>query len=200
MKTYRLTSAQDHVVGNFRQVGYISVEGIASRIAHISMLAAITGGMAYLFIYLARNFGRLPADFKIGPLEIVVGIVAFALTAIAQEWMHVLILRAYGAKPKFGIFRNNGLVYISVPDYGFRRNSLIVTALIPLVVLTALSLVGIWLFQGTPWVALFALIAVVNAAASSADLWVVAMLLRYPSRAWAVDDERGGMCILLPME
>ncbi len=199
MKTYRLTSAQDHVTGNFRQVGYISVEGIASQIAHISMLALITGGMAYLFVYLARNFGRLPTTFRVGPLEIVVGIVVFALTAIAQEWMHVLILRGYGAKPRFGIFRSNGLVYITMPEYGLRRDSLIVTALTPLVLLTALALAGIWLFQGTPWVALFALIAVVNAAASSADLWVVAMLLRYPRRAWTVDDGHG-MCILMPME
>ncbi len=93
----------------------------------------------------------------------------------------------------------NGLPYLSVKGYGLRRNSLIVAALTPLVVLTALALLGIWLLQGTGWVALFALVAVVNAAASASDLWVVALLLRYPSRALTLDDGRG-MRVLVRME
>ncbi len=76
---------------------------------------------------------------------------------------------------------------------------MIMTALAPLILLTGLSLLGIGLFQGTVWVALFALIAVTSAGASTSHLWVIAHLLRYPSSAWIVDDEHG-MRILLPME
>ncbi len=199
MQTYRLSSAQDHVIGNYRQVGYISVEDVAARITQIAMLVLITAAMAYAFSWLARNFGQLPADFKIGPLQVLIGLIVFVGTVVTQEWMHVLILRRYGAKPKWAIFGPNGIAYISVPDYGLRRNALIVTALTPLVVVTGLALLGIWVFQGTPWVALFALIAVVNAGASTSDLWVVALLLRYPSSAWTVDDGHG-MRVLLPME
>ncbi len=198
MKTYRLTSAQDHGMGNYWQVGYIGVEGVASQITHISLLALITGGAALAFISLARNFGQLPASFRIGPVETIIGVIVFLGTAIAQEWMHVLVLRHYGGRPRFGIFRN-GLTYIAMPEYGLRRNSLIMTALTPLIVLTCLALLGMWLSRGTPWTALVALMAVVNAAASSADLWVVALLLRYPSRAWTVDDGHG-MRVLMPME
>ena len=198
MQTYRLTSAQDNITGNYRQVGYISVEDVASRITQLGLLALITVGMGFAFLSLARNFGQLPANFKIGPVEIVVGLIVFVTTSVGQEWMHVLILRHYGAKAKFEI-GNNGIIYISVPEFGLRRNSLIVTGLTPLIALTALSLLGIWLFQGTPWVALFALMAVVNAGVSTADLWVVALLLRYPSRAWTVDDGHG-MRVLMPME
>ncbi len=199
MDTYRLTSAQDNVTGEYRQVGYIGVEGIASQFTQIGILAGVTGLMGIAFFFLARGMGKLPADFSVGTSEIVIGLLAFMLTAIAQEGMHVLILRRYGARPRFGIMRNSGLPYLSIPDYGLRRNALIVTALTPLVVLTALSLLGIWLFQGTPWVALFALIAVVNAAASSSDLLFTALLLRYPSTAWIADDGHG-MRVLMPME
>jgi hypothetical protein len=74
-----------------------------------------------------------------------------------------------------------------------------VTALLPLAVLIGLALLGIWLTKGTAWVALFALIAVVSAGASTSHLWEIAQLLHYPSSAWTVDDEHG-MRILLPME
>ncbi len=199
METYRLTSAQDNLTGEYCQVGYIGVEGIASQFTQIGILAGVTGVMGFAFFFLARDIGKLPADFHVGIGEIIIGLLAFVLTAITQEGMHVLILRRYGARPRLGILRNNGIPYISIPDYGLRRNALIVTALTPLVVVTALSLLGIWLFQGTAWVALFALIAVVNAAASSSDLLFMALLLRYPSNALAVDDGHG-MRILMPME
>jgi hypothetical protein len=198
MDTYRLTAAQDNLTGDYRQVGYISVEGLATNITQIGVLAIITTAAAFAFVALARNLGRLPASFQIGPLEIGIGLVIFVATLVTQEWMHVLVLRHYGARPKLGFFRNNGIFYISIPEYGLRRNSLIVAALAPLVLLTGLPLLAIWLFQGTAWVALFALIAAVNAAASSSDLLMVALLLRYPSTAWIVDDEHG-MRVLLPL-
>ena len=87
----------------------------------------------------------------------------------------------------------------SALGYGLRRNTVILVALTPLVVLTCLALLGIWLVQGTNWVVLFALIAVVNAGAAISDLWVIAILLRYPSSAWTVDD-KDGMRILMPMD
>ncbi len=199
METYRLTAAQDNRTGEYRQVGYISVEGVATEITQIGLLALITGGMAYVFFALARHLGRLPAGFRVGPVEIVVGVIAFVATFVTQEWMHILVLRQYGAQPRVGILRSNGLFYISVPDYALRRNSLIVAALAPLILLTALGLLGIWLFQGTAWVALFALMAVLNAGASTGDLWVVALLLRYPRTAWMLDDGHG-MRVLLPVD
>lgn len=199
METYSLTSAQDNVRGQYRQVNYVKVEDEAARMNQIWLLAFVVSVAGIGFVYLARNLGNLPASFKLGILEVSIGIIVIFATLIAQTWMYGLMLRHYGAKPKFGIFRNNVIAYISAPGYGLRRNSLIVTALIPLIALIALALLGIWLLQGTAWVALFALIAVTSAAASTSHLWVIAILLRYPSTAWTVDDEHG-MRILLPME
>lgn len=199
METYYLTSAQDNVTGEYRQVNYVKVEDEASRMNQIWLLGFIVSMAGIAFIYLARNFGKLPVSFKIGILEIIIGIFVIFATLVMQTWMYSLFLQHYGAKPEFGIFRNNVIAYISAPGYGLRRNSIIVTALAPLFALIGLALLGIWLFQGTAWVALFALIAVTSAGASTSHLWMIAILLRYPSSAWTVDDEHG-MRILLPME
>ena len=198
METYHLTSAQDNVTGEYQQVDYIKVQDEASRMMQFWFLAFITCAAAFAFFLLAWNFGRFPASFQFGIQEIVIGTIVFVATFVTQLGMHVLILRFYGAKPQFGVFRN-GIAYISIPGYGLRRNSVIAAALIPFVVLIGLSLIGIWLVQGTPWVALFALIGVVVAAASTSHLWMIATLLRYPNSAWTVDDGQG-MRILLPIE
>lgn len=198
METYRLTAAQDNRTGNYSQVGYIRVQDVATWIMQLPFLALITGVMGYGFMALARGFGRLPASFHVGPGEAAIGVVVFVVTIVAQESMHLLILRSYGARPRLGILGGNGAIFITIPEYGLRRNSLILTALAPLVLITCLALVGIWLLQGTAWVALLALMAVVNAGASTSDLWVVALLLRYPSSAWAVD-AGFGMRVLMPM-
>ncbi len=196
METYRLTSAQDNGTGDYRQVGYVRTEDQASRMAQIWFLVFITVVVAIAFFSLALNFGKLPAGFQIGIQEVVVGVIVAVATLAVQLGMHVLVLRSYGAKPEFGVFRN-GILYITVPGYGLRRNSLIVAALAPLIVLIAVSLIGMWLLQGTVGVAVFALVGAVNIGVSTSHLWAVATLLRYPSSAWAVDDGHG-MRILLP--
>jgi membrane protein YdbS with pleckstrin-like domain len=199
METYHLTSAQDTVTGEYRQVGYMRMEDEVSRMMQFWLWVFITAAAAFVFSFLARNFGKLPESFQIGTSEIVIGVVAFVATLVIHEWMHGLILQRYGARPEFGLFRNKAIATITILGYGLRRNAVILVALTPLVVLTSLALLGIWLTQGTHWVALFALIAIVNAGAAITDLWVIAILLRYPSSAWTVDD-KDGMRILMPME
>lgn len=198
MESYHLTSAQDGVTGEYRQVGYMRFEAEATRIMQLWLWVFITAVAAYVFSLLARSFGKLPESFRIGTLETVIGVIVFATTLVIHEWIHFLAMRRYGAQPKFGLSRNKVIATITVPGFGFRRNTIILIALTPLIVLTCLALLGIWLVQGTFWVALFALIAVVNAGSATADLWMIAILLRYPSSAWTVDD-KDGMRILMPM-
>jgi membrane protein YdbS with pleckstrin-like domain len=175
------------------------MEDEVSRIMQFWLWVFVTAVAGFGFSFLARNFGNLPKSFQIGMSEIVIGVIVFVVTLVIHEWMHGLILRRYGARPEFGLFRNRAIATISILGYGLRRNTVILAALAPLIVLTCLALLGIWLVQGTNWVALFALIAVVNAGAAMTDLWVIAILLRYPSSAWTVDD-KDGMRILMPME
>jgi hypothetical protein len=199
METYHLTSAQDNAIGEYRQVDYMRVENEAARLNQIWLLAFVVAMTAVAFVFLARNLGKLPATFKLGPVEIAIGVIVLVTTLVVQAWMYVLVLRHYGAKPTVGIFHNNVIAYISAPGYGLRRNAIIVTALLPLTLLLGFAFIGIWLTQGTASVALFAFMAVVSAGASTSHLWEIVYLLRFPSSAWAVDDEHG-MRILLPMD
>lgn len=199
METYHLTSGQDNVTGEFRLVGYMRMEDEVSKMMQFWLWAFITFVAAFVFFYLARNFGKLPESFQIGTTEIVIGVIGFIATLVIHEWTHGLLLRRYGARPEFRLFHNKAIATITIPEYGLRRNTLILVAFTPLVVLTCLALLGIWLVQGTHWVALFALMAIVNAGAAMTDLWMIVILLRYPSSAWTVDDQ-DGMHILLPME
>jgi hypothetical protein len=199
METYHLASAQDNLTGEYRQVGYMSVEDDASRMNQVWSMAFLVAVVAWAFIFLARKFGNLPAGFSIGPREILLGILIMAGTLVAQAWLSILLLRRFGAQPQFGLFRNNVIAYVSAAGYGLRRNSVILMALAPLALLLGLSLLGIWLSRGTAWVAVFALIAVTSAGASANNFWTIVNLLRYPSSAWTVDDEHG-MRILLPLE
>jgi membrane protein YdbS with pleckstrin-like domain len=187
------------VTGEYRQVGYMKMEDEVSKMMQFWLWVFITAVAAFVFSFLARNFGKLPESFQIGTSETAIGVVVFVATLVIHEWMHGLILRRYGARPEFRLFQNKAIATITIQGYGLRRNTLILVALTPLVVLTCLALLGIWLAQGTHWVALFALIAIVNAGATITDLWVIAILLRYPSSAWTVDD-KDGMRILMPME
>ena len=198
METYHLTSAQDNVTGEYQQVGYMSFEDEAARIKQLWLWVFITIMAAYGFSFLARSFGKLPEGFRIGTLEIVIGVIVFAATLVTHEWIHVLVMRRFGARPEIGLSRNKVIATITVPGFGFRRNTIILVALAPLIVLTCFAVLGIWLVQGTSWVALFALIAIVNAGSAVADLWQIALLLRYPSSAWTVD-EKDGTRILLPI-
>lgn len=174
LETYHLTSAQDNLTGEFRQVGYMKFENEASRIMQFWFWAFIAIMATFVFYFLARVFGKLPEGFRIGTSEIVIGIIVIAATLVIHEWIHALTMRRYGARPEFGMSRNKVVATITAPGYGFRRNTVIL-------------------------VALFALIAVVNAASAVNDFWIIGFLLRYPNNAWAVDD-KDGMRILMPKE
>ncbi len=199
MQTYHLTSAQDNFTGEFQQVGYLKFENEASRMMLFWFWAFIAAVVGFVFYFLARDFGKLPEDFRIGTSEIVIGVIVCVATLVTHEWIHALVMRRYGARPEFGMTRHNVIATITAPGYGFRRNTVILVALAPLIVLTCLAMLGIWLVQGTNWVALFALIAVVNAGSAISDFWIIGILLRYPNNAWTVDD-KDGMRILIPLE
>ncbi len=199
METFTVNSAQDNATGEYRQVGFINGDEIGSRIMQIWYLVVITAVAALVFFFLARSLGKLPAAFRIGSRELGIGGIVLVITVLIHEGMHILILRGYGVKPKITLFQNKVLATITVPGYGFRRNTVILEEITPLLVLTCLALLGIWLGRGTPWAALFALVGMVNAVASIGDLWLTAALLRYPPHAWTVNDA-GGIRILMPVE
>ena len=63
--------------------------------------------------------------------------------------------------------------------------------LAPLVGLSCLMILAMFLLQGTNWVALLAIWAAVNGSGALGDLWLVSLALRYPKTALVVDEKNG---------
>jgi hypothetical protein len=60
-----------------------------------------------------------------------------------------------------------------------------------------LAVLGMWLLQGTSWVALLGVGGLFNASGAVGDLWITRIVLQYPDSAYIMD-ERDGMRVFLP--
>jgi hypothetical protein len=89
------------------------------------------------------------------------------------------------------------MFYATSPGFAYPRGKFITVALAPLVVVSLLAILAMALLAGTAWVALLAFVATFNAAGAVGDMWIAAVVLRYPSHAYVVD-EKDGMRIFLP--
>jgi hypothetical protein len=89
------------------------------------------------------------------------------------------------------------MFYATSPGFAYPRSQFIAVALAPLVVLSLLAILGMVALAGTAWVVLFAFVATFNAAGAVGDMWITAVVLRYPPHAFVVD-ERDGVRIFLP--
>jgi hypothetical protein len=84
-----------------------------------------------------------------------------------------------------------------LPGYAFQRNQYLVVILAPLVSLSILACLGILVLAGTTMVWMLAVWATINGSAAIGDLWIMTIVLRYPSRAYVID-EHDGMRIFMP--
>lgn len=126
-------------------------------------------------------------------------IVAVLLMLVLHELLHGVAMRAAGARPRFGIMWKQAMVYATAPGHAFPRQVYLAIGLAPLVGISLVALLGMLLLAGTPGALLLAFLAAGNAASSSGDLWIVAVVLRFPAAACVID-ERDGIRILLPPE
>jgi hypothetical protein len=104
-----------------------------------------------------------------------------------------------GAIPRFGFWPKGGLFYAKAPGFAFTHRQYVSILLAPLVTVSLLACAVMLLFGGTFVVWYAALWAVVNATAANADLWITAVVLRYPARAYIVD-ELTGVRVLMPTD
>jgi hypothetical protein len=150
-----------------------------------------------IFSFLAFSLGKLPTtgEFGIGISVLIFVVVLFAF--ILHELTHAFAMKIFGAKPIYGILWKSLMFYATSPGYSFRRNQYVVIALAPFIILSVLFIMGMWVLQGTFLVALIGICAVFNASGAVADLWITAIVLRYPKIAY-VQDERDGIRVYLP--
>ncbi len=63
------------------------------------------------------------------------------------------------------------MLYATSPRYAYRRNNYGVISLAPFVFISVLVILGMWISQGTAWVALLAICGVINASGTVGDMW-----------------------------
>jgi hypothetical protein len=144
-----------------------------------------------VFSSLAAGLGKLPSPLTFGLGEIGIVILAIVLTIVLHELAHGIVMQIFGAQPRYGALWKQAMFYATAPGYAFRRNDYIQIALAPFVILNVLAMLGIWLLSGTFWVALLAIGGIMNATGAVGDLWITAIVLRYPVTAYIIDEKDG---------
>jgi hypothetical protein len=194
---YPLTASQDPISGEYRQVLRWSVNEKPSRVIWLQILAVpVFILLGFVFSILAIRLGKMPTTFSFGLPEIGLCLAGIVATIILHELVHGLAMRICGAVPQYGVLWKQFMFYATSPGYGFRRNSYILVALAPLVGLSCLAILGMFLLQGTNWVALFALCATLNGSGAFGDMCLVSIVLRYPKTSYVVD-ERDGVRVIM---
>lgn len=183
---------------DYREVLYWGLAEKPGRVISLQIVGSLFFVIAGLaFFALAFSLGKLPASFSFGLSELILLIAGAVLTVVLHELTHGWVMRSFGARPSYGILWNKLMFYATSPGYAYPRNAYMCIALAPLVLISALAVLGIALLQGTLWPALLALCGSINAGGAIGDIWVTIILLRYPAAA-RVMDERDGVRVFLP--
>jgi len=149
-----------------------------------------------VFSSLAVSLGKL-GEFRFGLSEIGLVFIGILLTLVLHELTHGLVMQIFGAKPKYGIIWKGPMFYATSPEYAYHRNNYVVIALAPLIFISILVVLGMWLLQGTLWVALLGICGILNASGAVGDIWITFIVLRYANTAYVID-ERDGIRLFLP--
>ena len=152
----------------------------------------------FIFFALAARLGSLPPGaISFNPSRILALLAGVLATLILHELAHGLAMRIFGAAPRYGVILKFGMIYATSPGFAFPRWQFLSIALAPLVSLSLLAILGMSVWAGTAWPALLAVCATINAAGAIGDLWIMTVVLRYPPRAYIMD-EQDGVRVFLP--
>jgi hypothetical protein len=152
-----------------------------------------------IFSSIAISLGKLPLEsqFSFGLGEISLVLTGCLLTLVGHELTHGMAMQIFGAKPKYGIIWKGLMFYATSPEYAYRRNNYVIIALAPLIFISILVVLGMWLLQGTLWVALLGICGTINASGAVGDMWITMIVLHYANTAYVID-ERDGIRLFLP--
>jgi hypothetical protein len=181
----------------YKEVLYWKINEEPSRLVVMNvlpMLLAILFGMGfYIFI---QVFGGSP-QLALSTRNLVIFLIGAPLLLAFHEFVHGIVMKSFGARPRYGFWMRGLMFYAKAPGYAFQRNQYTLMILAPLLSISVLMFLGILLLASTSLVWVLALWAIVNASAANVDIWITALVLRYPKSAYVVD-EQDGMRILLP--
>jgi len=122
--------------------------------------------------------GGFGADWSWGLWIILIFIVSIPV----HEFLHGLAIRRAGHEPRYGMMLSKGAFYATADNALFWRDDFIFIALAPLIGITLLGLLLVYLLPDT--LGYYVSLGVVfNAANSIGDLWMTAVVRRYPPTA-----------------
>lgn len=149
-----------------------------------------------IFLNIAIGLGKLPSLVQISLTGMILLCIGTLLTLVLHEFIHGVVMQMFGAKPRYGVLWKRAMFYATTPGYAYRRNDYLLITLAPLAILSILVILGMWLMNGTLWVALLAICGAINAGGAIGDLWIAIIVLRYTNTAYVMD-ERDGMRVFL---
>jgi type III secretory pathway component EscS len=155
---------------------------------------AIALGVVGMWSAIVRQLRGTLAGGEVSPI---IGLViVFAVVFTVHEGIHGLFIWLYGHKPHFGFKPQYGVFYATANDALFPRNPFLVIALAPLVVMTVAGLLLMVVVPDALGYYL-GLVIVLNAGGAIGDLWMSAVVLRYPAYA-LVRDEADSIRVYMP--
>jgi hypothetical protein len=180
----------------YNEVLYWKISEEPSRLVIMNFLPILLAAVFALgFFIFIRVFGGSP-QLALSNHEILIFLIGIPIVLALHELVHGIVMQSFGARPRYGFWRKGLMFYAKAPGYTFQRNQYTLIVLAPLVSLSVLMCLGIFLLASNSFVWVLALWAIVNASAANADVWITALVLRYPRSAYVVD-EQDGMRILL---
>jgi hypothetical protein len=116
------------------------------------------------------------------------GIIAALLIVLPlHEWIHGQAIRWAGHRPRYGMMLSKGALYATSDSALFPRGAFLVIALAPLAVITLAGMALILVLPDT--LGYYVALAVAfNAGSAIGDLWMAAVVWRYPASALVRDE------------
>ncbi len=179
-----------------------NISGKTFRFAAVQLSGLVLFALfGWAFFILSVEIGKLPmtGSFSITAADIGAAIVAVAATLALHELAHGLAMRIVGAKPKFRAIWKRLLLTTTTPGFLYHRDDYIFVLLAPVFVISAAVIGAMGMVQGTLWVLLLALCGAIDASGAIGDMYLVMVVLRYPSSARIID-EIDGLRVFLPSQ
>lgn len=152
----------------------------------------------FVFGWVAGSIGKFPKTLEITfNFNLVFPLVGCALILGLHELVHGFVMWLLGARPQYGVLREQMMFYATSPGYPFTRAQYLAVILGPFILISLAAILLIMLIPDSSWILLIVLLAAINASGAIGDQWMSVIVLRYPSTAYVMD-ERDGMRVFLP--
>jgi hypothetical protein len=183
---------------NYQEIQHWSISEKPIRIVLLQIFGLLLFFIfGLIFSFLAFRIGKMPVTGEITLSNIGIVVIAILLTFIVHELTHGIVMQLFGAKPKYGVLWNKLVFFATSPGYAYTRNNYVLIALAPFVLFSIAAVMGMWILNGTLWVALLGICGTINASGAIGDLWITVIVLHHNKESFIID-EKDGIRIYLP--